>query len=472
VRPLFRAWDWDAVARAAIVIGAAIRAVVILDLYPPYDHVYSDSLGYIDRAMRVATAAPLDRYDAFYPPGTHLLLALPIWLIGTDRSGLYAAAVLWLGLSALTPYFMWRYARLLLSPAAAALTALFCALWPIHIAYAGHFMSEVPALAFLCAALWLAERSRLFASPRTGLLAGIVGGLAIAQRPALVINLFVAAWPLARRAAQYARPLAAIAAGGALALLPVVAYASAASGHLALSENSGLVFYMGHCPVKAVDAGPPGAHYSFESPVTTQLSRGVNVNFPNRDIWDQEFFYAQGFACIANDGIAHVRVLLRNVFDMGLSTVPWPPSNDPGVRDIVKLANVAYVVALPFIVAGAIGLIRRRWPSGGGRGELVMLVQLSTVLVTAIAYFGDPRYRTPYDVFGLALLGAVIADRLFDPLTEDVARHPDVGRDDAVEENTESRLWRAEPTRQIDPYEPSSAEADGAPAVGADHDPT
>jgi 4-amino-4-deoxy-L-arabinose transferase-like glycosyltransferase len=472
VRPLFRGWDWDTLARAAIAVGAAIRTVVILDLYPPYDHVYSDSLGYIERAMRVATAAPLDRYDAFYPPGTHLVLALPMWLVGADRSGVYAAAVLWLALSALTPYFMWRYARLLLSPAAAALTALFCALWPIHIAYGGHFMSETPALAFMCAALWLAERSRLFASPWTGVLGGIAGGLAIAQRPALVINVFVAAWPLARRAALHARPLAGIAAGAALALLPVVAYASAASGHLALSENSGLVFYMGHCPVRAVEAGPPGAHYSFESPVTTQLARGVNVNFPNRDIWDQGFFYAQAFACIARDGVGHVHMLLRNIFDMGLSTVPWPPSNDPGVRDVVKLANIAYVIALPFIVAGAIGLIRRRWASGGGRGELVMLVQLATVLVAAIVYFGDPRYRTPYDVFGLALLGAVIAGRLFDTSLEGEARYPHIGRDDAVEEDAERRLRRAEAAREVDAYEPSPAEADGAPAVGAHHDPT
>jgi 4-amino-4-deoxy-L-arabinose transferase-like glycosyltransferase len=463
--------EWDVVARAAIVLGAAIRVIVMLDLYPPYDHVYSDSLGYIDRAMRVATAAPLERYDAFYPPGTHLVLALPIWLVGADRTGVMAAAVLWVALSALTPYFMWRYARLVLSPAAAALTALFCALWPIHIAYGGHFMSEVPALAFMCAALWLAERSRQIGSSRSGLLAGIAGGLAIVQRPALVLNVFIAAWPLVRRATLHARPLAALVAGIAIALLPVVAYASAASGHLTLSENSGLVFYMGHCPVKGVEAGPPGAHYFFESPVTTQLGRGVNMNFADRDIWDQAFFYGEGLACIANDGVGHVHVLLRNVFDMGLSTVPWPPSNDPGVRDVVKLANVGYVVALPFIVVASIALIRRRWRFGRGRGELVMLVQLSTVLVTAVVYFGDPRYRTPYDVFGLALAAAVIADRLFDRSGE-AARHPDIGGDHAVEEHHESRLWRSEPSREVDAYEPTGSEADGAPAVGADHDTT
>jgi hypothetical protein len=458
---------WDNFARAALVIGAAIRVLVVLDFYSPTDHLYSDSLGYVDRAMRVAAAAPLERYDAFYPPGTHLLLAIPFWLIGNDRTGLVAGAVLWTILSALTPFFMWRYARLLLSPAAAALTALLCALWPIHIAYGGHFMSEIPALAFMVGALWLAERART-GSGRVAGLAGIAGGLAIVNRPALVLNIAIAAWPLVRRAREHFRGVGLFAIGVLLAVIPVVAYATAASGHVTLSENSGLVFYMGHCNVKAVEAGPPSAHFFFESPVTTQLQRGTNVNFPGHDIWDQGFFYSQGFACIAQDGIGHVRMLLRNVFDMGLSTVPWPPSNDPWVRDIVKVANIAYVVALPFIVFGAIRLIRRRWRYGGGRGELTMLLQIGTVLITAVVYFGDPRYRTPYDVFGLALLGSLIADRYLDGSWVGRTFHPSVRADHAVEQHDERALGGIEPSREVDPHDPRPAEADGDASIGAD----
>jgi len=460
---------WDDVARVSLIIGAAIRVLVVLDLYPPTDHVYSDSLGYVERAMRVAAGAPLERYDAFYPPGTHLLLSVPFWLFGNDRTGLVAGAVLWAALSALTPFFMWRYARLVLSPAAAALTALFCALWPIHIAYGGHFMSEIPALAFMVGSLWLAERAYRSRSGRLAELAGVAGGLAIVNRPALILNVAIAAWPFVRRAREHLRPLGLLAIGVMLAVLPVVAYATAASGHVTLSENSGLVFYMGHCDVKAVEAGPPAAHYFFESPVTTQLDRGTNVNYPDHDIWDQAFFYSQGFACIAQDGIGHVRMLLRNVFDMGLSTVPWPPSNDPWVRDIVKVANIAYVVALPFIVFGAIRLIRRRWQYGGGRGELTMLLQLGTVLVTAIVYFGDPRYRTPYDVFGLALLGSLIADRYFDDSWVGRTFDPRVRAEDAVEQHDERTLRRVEATREVDAHDARPAETDGEPAVHADN---
>ena len=39
-----------------------------------------------------------------------------------------------------------------------------------------------------------------------------------------------------------------------------------------------------------------------------------------------------------------------------------------------------------------------------------MLLQLACVLLVPIVFFGDPRVRSTYDVFGLALLAARIAD--------------------------------------------------------------
>src|SRR5207237_1284633 len=127
-----------------------------------------------------------------------VLLAIPLALIGPDHDGLTAGAVLWVALSALTPYFMWRYLRLLLPPAAAALGAAFCALWPLHIAYAGFFTSETPGLAFLVLSLWLAERSVRLLSTGDGLFAGLAGGFAAAIRPAFALNVILAALPLVR----------------------------------------------------------------------------------------------------------------------------------------------------------------------------------------------------------------------------------------------------------------------------------
>jgi dolichyl-phosphate-mannose-protein mannosyltransferase len=466
-----REWNWDAVARAFIILGAAIRAVWVLVLHSPLDHIYSDTKTYVDTAMHLAQLAQPERFDAFYPPGTRVLLAIPLALIGPDRDGLNAGAVLWTALSALTPYFMWRYLRLNLPPAAAALGAALCALWPLHIAYAGFFLSETPGLAFLVLSLWLAERSVRLLSTRDGLLAGLAGGIATAIRPAFALNVLLAAYPLVRRVRVRVTPLLALGAGLGFVFALVLAHEAVIVGRVVgVSENSGLTFYLGHCGIRRVTTGVPETlTYQFQTPVATQLDRGANVTFPDHQIWDQEFFYAQGMSCIASDGLGHARVIVRNIYDMGLSTIPWPPSNDEGLKQVVSVANVGYVLLLPFIVVGTIRKIRRLWPLGLGRGELMLLGQLSLALVTAIVYFGDPRFRIPFDVFGLALAGSLIADRIAPaPLGESARADPGVRADDAVEQHGEGPAGGSEPAREVDPYDARSPEADGEAAIGAD----
>jgi hypothetical protein len=460
-----RGWDWDAIARVSIILGAAIRGAWVMVLHSPLEHIYSDSKTYVDTAMHLAQLATPERFDAFYPPGTRFVLAIPLALIGPDRDGLTAGALVWTALSALTPYLMWRYLRLLLPPAAAALGAAFCALWPLHIAYAGFFTSETPGLAFLVLCLWLAERSVRSLATRDGLLAGLAGGIAAAVRPAFALNVILAAVPLVRRMHIRVAPLVALAAGSLLVLVIVLAHEAAVVGRIVgVSENSGLTFYLGHCDVRRVTTGRPETlTYQFQTPVTTQLDRGKDVSFPDHQIWDQDFFYAQGLGCIANDGLGHARVILRNIYDMGLSTIPWPPSNDEGLREVVAFTNVGYVLLLPFIVFGTIRKIRRLWPIGGGRGEL------SFALATAIVYFGDPRFRTPFDVFGLALAASLIADRIAPgPLRESSAADPGVRVEDAVEQHDEGVLGGTESASEVDPYEARPAEADGGTAIGAD----
>ena len=399
--------SWDRVARLAIALGAVARALWALFLHLPVDHVYSDAQSYVESAMRLAKWAAPVRFDAFYPPGTQVVLAVPLALIGADRDGLLAAAIVWTILSAITPLFVWRYTLLVLSRPAAALATVLCAAWPIHIAYTGYFMSETPGMAFLVLSLWLAERARRERGIMSGLGAGLAGGFAAVTRPAFVLNVLLGAVPLVR-ARALVRPAIALAAGVLLMLALAVVHNSLVVGQLSgISENSGLTFYLGHCDVHAVrTTRSDGITYVFATPVATQLDRGADVTFAERDIWDERFFYSEGLRCIANDGLSHARILLRNVFDMGLSTVPWPPSNDPGVREVVSLANILYVLALPFVVARSAA----------------------------------------------------------------ASSHPDVRADDGVEQDGERVLGRSEPSREVDADQASAAESDRAPAVRAHDD--
>src|SRR5712692_4837641 len=163
--------SWDRIAIAAIALGVVLRGVWELLVHPPLNYLYSDMGGYVDRARELAQGVPLNRYDAFFPPGTHLSLALPLRLVGVFRAGLWADSVLWFALASLAPLLIWLLARTLLAPPAAALTALFCALWSLQITHGGFFTSETPALTFLLAALWLGYLSGR-APPRRALWLG------------------------------------------------------------------------------------------------------------------------------------------------------------------------------------------------------------------------------------------------------------------------------------------------------------
>ena len=405
---------WTRVAIVAIAAGILARVLWVLIIHPPYNFVFSDMGGYVDRAIRVATAAEPARYDAFYPPGPHLLLALPMILVGTGKTGLWLDAFLWTVLSSVIPFALWRFCALLLSARAAALAAVFAALYPLFIVYSGYFLSETPALAFLLLSLWAGYKAAGETDPRRALrlalVAGVCGGLAFMCRPQSILNLLILVVPLVRVATLRRRVVLPLAAGFAILFMAQAAYDSVAAGRLTLSsENGGMTFFLGHCDV-ATMAANDGATlaWTFAAPVAVQRGGGRNYVFNGVPVWEQSFYYQRGFDCIREDGLGHVRLLLRSLVDMGASTVPWPPSQEAGVRDFAGATNTFYTITLIAIVFFALTLVRRRRPYTAG--VRILLLNLAMVVPVALLFFGDPRFRISYDAFGLALFAAVLSD--------------------------------------------------------------
>jgi hypothetical protein len=240
-------------------------------------------------------------------------------------------------------------------------------------------------------------------------LAGACGGLAVANRSALALNLgLVALLFLLRRRPALGR-LAALALGAVAVLGPILAYNTAAAGRFtAVGENGGQVFVQGHCSLAMIEAPlPGGGRLVFGAPPHLQRGGGLDVRF-DTPFWDQAYYYQYGLDCIRENGLGHLRVLARSLLDMTVSTVIWPHVGDPVLAKVAAAANALYVLALPVIVVGGLRLARRR------RGVGLLPAHQAPVLVVALVYFGDPRYRFVYDLFGLAVLAAVIADRYLD----------------------------------------------------------
>jgi 4-amino-4-deoxy-L-arabinose transferase-like glycosyltransferase len=421
--------SWDGVAVNAVIAGAAARIMWTFVVHPPSEFVYSDMRGYVTRAERLASGEPLGPVDAFFPPGTHALLAVPIKVFGDGTAGLWAAAVLWCALSISTVWMAWRMARELLTPAAAAITAVLCAASPLFISFGGYFTSETPSLAFLVAAVWsgvMARRRAGRAAIAAALLTGTLGGIALTIRPQLIVNVVLLAivMVLGGRTARL-RSMASYGAGVVAIVALAIALNSSATGRLTgLSTNGGMNFWFGHCnarQVQTVDAhGDQTGRWTHAVP--NLAGRGQDFVFENVDTWDEDFFYDLGWKCIEDDGLAHVRRLARNVVDMTATTMPWPQADDTGwQRELPRAFNFAYSLLLPWVVIESLILAVRRWRAGRSYGEAFMLANLLCVVLLALVVVGDPRVRTVYDVFGFALIGALLADRfrLDTPPTDD-----------------------------------------------------
>lgn len=391
----------------AIFVGAVVRGVWVLILHPPLEHVYSDMEGYVTRAVHVATGASGGRPDALYPPMTHLLLSVPLRFFGTGRTGLWAGSVLWFLLSASIPVLLWRYVRSWTGPFPAAVAAAIAAFWPLHITYSGYFLSEIPATALLLAALCCLTRSTRGATVSWAVGAGVLGGMAVATRPQMVLNVVVGTAAAAVVATDRQRLLlrlpASVAAGFLLSSAAVAGYSTSVAGKPTLTaENSGMTFYLGHCDVHLLTTEKDGYRFQFGSPSTFQRGAGRDARITDHLVWDSGYFYRQGLRCIRHDGIGHVRLLAQSLSDLTITTMPWPQVNEGRLGAAVNVVNDVFVLSCLPVIGWT--LWRRR-----GRGELVMLAHLGCGLVVATLVVAEPRFRTPYDVFAFALFGPAAA---------------------------------------------------------------
>ncbi|HZT93647.1 MAG TPA: hypothetical protein VE985_04120 [Gaiellaceae bacterium] len=401
---------WDRFALAAIGVGAAARAVWIFWLHKPQDYVYSDMYTYLTYARQIADWHGLDAYATFQPQGMHLLLAVPLAILGGGHAGLWGAAAIWWVLAAATPFFAWRLARVLLTPAAAALTALFVAIWPLTVTDSGYFLSESPGLAFLLASLWLGyEAQRRLGRPALllGVLAGALGAAAVAIRPQYLLNLVIVAVPFLPRRRLNLRAAGGFAAAAVVLLIGVCAFNTAIAGRpTTLSREGGVTFFIGQCHAYHVDVETATTGWSVEPPPYVQ-NGGNYYSFPGHQIWEDGFFYRKGLTCLEHYGARWPVHAGRMILDMTATSKPWPQEAQATLSGVIDWTNTVYGYGLlPLAILLAAVRIARRVPTAAG--ERALLAHLLCFVPVALVYFGDPRFRSTYDAFGFGLLAAAL----------------------------------------------------------------
>ncbi|MEP7123435.1 MAG: glycosyltransferase family 39 protein [Byssovorax sp.] len=430
---MLRLRDWlarHAGLVAVTLLALAIRLIWNLTVHPPLDYRRSDMGMYLGRAAQMLDAPWTPQpYFTLFPYGTHLLVFGLKGLFGRENSVAFSVAFAATG--ALAVGYTFALAERL-SPRRQVrwIAGLVLALYYPWISYSGLVLSETPFTLALAAsafyALRLGDRGRL----RDAWSLGLALALGATFRPQILLSaaLLGLHFLVRRRSwrgltrghvARVAAPIVLVLAASSVRLYWHTS-TGWRGGQLGLiSTNGPLNYAFGRCHATAITSD--GGGY-FSSPSLTTLAlveknRRPRPIFPldpvfeatahfDGKMWEPDGAYALAHRCVEKSGyLVQARFALTHVVLLWAYNLPWPDSGQPA-RFRVPMSVFAIlhgILILPPALL-AIGLSLRRRSAR----RLLLTLHPLAMIATAMIYFGDARFRVPYDGLLIVLAAELV----------------------------------------------------------------
>ncbi len=396
------------------LIGVIWRYYYLLHVHPATQFVYSDMQSYVITAQNFSNPNYQPSIaDTIYPPGTGIYLGL---LYRLDPSWHLAMMVQWL-LSSLVPILLALIGYELYGKKVALLTLVISSLYFPFIDYASYFMSEGPLLFTTTLSIWCLVRSlrvkNIHAAPLWGLASGLSLGLAASCKSVVLLPGFLIALALVHWGwkEKWRRILWISCAGSVGLMLLIVPQAIRCTrlneGHYCtISNNGNLNMLLGHYGLlKAADFNDRQRNFfhSFGPPPAWQMGYEEHATFPF-GAYDAKQASQAAWQWIRSHPIDALVLSTSHIFELIFGTVPWPSSHT-AARRWVQFSQQFYWV---FLLLPGILHLKKNFRhlsdvSGPGRADLILLLPLVGLMITAFFTFGEPRFRIPFDGFMILL---------------------------------------------------------------------
>jgi hypothetical protein len=430
-------------AWGVFVLAFAVRAAWAAWVDSPFDTIFSDMGGYIHRAMQLAYGAAayrpdephpnLTMYDPwsylcpFYAPGGHFVYAAQMRLLGwTHHVPFTVVHCLW-G-AAVAPCALLLALRVVPRLSVAVVVGVAVAVWGPLLAFTSYFSSEQPDAALVALSAWLTVR--LVEGKRAAIGLGLVTALAYLVRSQIILTMAVlgVAWLVGvalHRA--WARPRFVPLFVAGLFVLAAVGFGAERYHRLSggrwgiICDDEGMARLFadtGYARVKATTTGRDGhfeGTYYFEPP--SKMISGDRDEYAFDGYIGDPALLAKG----RREAVAkmtfgdRVGRWLSNVSLLFVRNDLWPEATRLGgqpARAVYAEVSKAVMAGLlaPLTLLGIAVALLRPTPV-----RVVCAAHVLTSLFTAAFFYGEMRYRIPYDVFYflLALVAvAALAPRL------------------------------------------------------------
>lgn len=401
------------------IAALALRIIWVTWVQAPGDEITSDMSGYISRSRTLLPNGPTipPKNMVCYPYGTHTFYGLEQLLFGKNAYG--AMGLVQAAASALVvPATMGIAWRCGLSLGAGCLLGALCALWPPAISYAGYFSSETPYALFLTTFAW--AWLRWMQTGRGAWLAGVLGSVAFTIRPQVLVTFVIGlAWFWAMPSGGLSPRLRKTTPTLLFPLLIVLTFS--ATRHQALTGSYGLIStnsvvgrFFADTNYLRLGAIPKGkAHLAdtikpnYFHPPARSPRNGFQGEFTFvGDTCQSPKIEAERARFAAEQSLSdRLGFLQRNTALLFHRNDLWPERNHWERHPWRKTVMQGSALAVPYLLAplallGIFTLARRR-----NEGAEWLGLHGLTMLIAAARYFGEVRYRVPYDPFLFVLAG-------------------------------------------------------------------
>lgn len=421
-------------------MGSFVAALVVrlhwnLHVHPLGDYIYSDMNGYVQRADRLLKAPwQPHEYSAFFPFGTHWLLAGIKAVFGHDNYAAFGVVYALLGAATVTMAYASakRASRFAFVAPTVAVVGIFY--YPM-ISLGGYILSETPFAFCLTAALVCALRLVDHGRPRDAWLMGLCAGLGALFRPQMMLSVAgVGLYWLARR-----RALPGIRWGHlGRSAIPLALCLGLGSKHMHfntgrygfISENGSFNLVFGRCHNSKIESLPDGKGHGkvhFRPPPLLQVDNRekraieagtvspVRLDPALTDVLSYKGYIGDRHQhmdyirqCMAKTGIlGQLRYTWTNVLLVWMYNVPWPDSGRSTWTGPAKwwTYQSRNWLAIPALLGLVFIVIPRKETAKLG----LFGINLLALLILAGLFFGDARGRAPYDFIILTLALEVYA---------------------------------------------------------------
>jgi len=401
-------------ALGVFAVALAVRLLWVAYVDNPFDNIFSDMGGYIDRARQAAYGRgdPYPIFATLYPPGAHLVYAAEMKLVGFDHHGpMLLLNCLW-G-AAVAPCAMLMATRIEKRLAIPVLVGLFMAVWYPVLAFAGFFSSEQPFAGAIAVSAWLLVRQ--VDTGKSAVSLGIASAVAYLIRPQVVMTLFaltllglviVFREPLQRFFAflkrlpetprlRVGRLVIAGSILTAAVVFGAVRYHSLCGRWGLISDNSAMTRLWADTNYGKVRSKQG---FFFASPPKNETGEQrellVDGYVGDPAVLDQARRNEVHYMTLGERVVRWVRNVRFLFFDNAL----WPESMHQGDGWRLKTYNATRRLLLyalcPLALLGMIRSVRRPTLM-----PVVCTAHVLTMLFVAAFFFAEQRYRVPYDIF-------------------------------------------------------------------------